>query len=224
MRENGKKYLAAGVCLIAAFVIWTALIRCVDVRPAGPEGTEIGLAAVNTWFHRLTGVHMALYTVTDWLGLVPVCICICFGILGAVQLVSRKSLFRVDADIILLGVYYAAIIFMYLLFETVTLNYRPVLIDGRTEPSYPSSTVLLVLGVMPTLEYQAGRRAGLTVRRLAAVFSAAFSVFMVLGRTLSGVHWLSDIIGSVLLSAGMFMMYRYGVFLTDRRRGRRTED
>ncbi len=224
MRENGKKYLAAGVCLIAAFVIWTALIRCVDVRPAGPQGTEIGLAAVNTWFHRLTGVHMALYTVTDWLGLVPVCICVCFGILGAVQLVSRKSLFRVDADIILLGVYYAAIIFMYLLFESVTLNYRPVLIDGRTEPSYPSSTVLLVLGVMPTLEYQAGRRAGLTVRRLAAVFSAAFSVFMVLGRTLSGVHWLSDIIGSVLLSAGMFMMYRYGVFLTDRRRGRRTED
>ncbi|MBR4231603.1 MAG: phosphatase PAP2 family protein [Oscillospiraceae bacterium] len=224
MRENGKKYLAAGVCLIAAFVIWTALIRCVDVRPACPEGTEIGLAAVNTWFHRLTGVHMALYTVTDWLGLVPVCICICFGILGAVQLVSRKSLFRVDADIILLGVYYAAIIFMYLLFETFTLNYRPVLIDGRTEPSYPSSTVLLVLGVMPTLAYQAGRRAGLTVRRLAAVFSAAFSVFMVLGRTLSGVHWLSDIIGSVLLSAGMFMMYRYGVFLTDRRRGRRTED
>ena len=223
MRENGKKYLAAGVCLIAAFVIWTALIRCVDVRPAGPERTEIGLAAVNTWFHRLTGVHMALYTVTDWLGLVPVCICICFGILGAVQLVSRKSLFRVDADIILLGVYYAAIIFMYLLFETVALNYRPVLIDGRTEPSYPSSTVLLVLGVMPTLEYQAGRRAGLTVRRLAAVFSAAFSVFMVLGRTLSGVHWLSDIIGSVLLSAGMFMMYRYGVFLADRRRGRRTE-
>ena len=224
MRENGKKYLAAGVCLIAAFVIWTALIRCVDVRPAGPEGTEIGLAAVNTWFHRLTGVHMALYTVTDWLGLVPVCICICFGILGAVQLVSRKSLFRVDADIILLGVYYVLVIFMYLLFEMIPLNYRPVLIDGRLEPSYPSSTVLLVLSVMPTLAYQAGRRAGRTVRRLAAVFSAAFSVFMVLGRTLSGVHWLSDIIGSVLLSAGMFMMYRYGVFLTDRRRERRTEE
>ncbi len=223
MRENGKKYLAAGVCLIAAFVIWTALIRCVDVRPAGPEGTEIGLAAVNTWFHRLTGVHMALYTVTDWLGLVPVCICICFGILGAVQLVSRKSLFRVDADIILLGVYYVLVIFMYLLFEMIPLNYRPVLIDGRLEPSYPSSTVLLVLSVMPTLAYQAGRRAGRTVRRLAAVFSAAFSVFMVLGRTLSGVHWLSDIIGSALLSAGMFMMYRYGVFLADRRRGRRTE-
>ncbi len=224
MIENGKRNLKAGAYLLAAFVIWTVMIRFMDVRPAGPDGTEIGLAAVNTWFHRLTGVHMALYTVTDWLGLVPVFICICFGILGAVQLVIRKGLFRVDADIILLGVYYAVTILLYLLFEMIPLNYRPVLIDGRLEPSYPSSTVLLVLGVMPTLAYQAGRRAGRTVRRLAAVFSAAFSVFMVLGRTVSGVHWLSDIIGSVLLSAGMFIMYRYGVYLTDRRKARRTEE
>ena len=218
MRENGKRYLKAGACLLAAFAVWTVLIRFIDVRPAGPYGTEIGLAAVNTWFHRLTGVHMGLYTVTDWLGLVPILICFCFGALGAVQLVTRKSLLRVDADIILLGVYYVLIIFLYLLFEMIPLNYRPVLIDGRLEPSYPSSTVLLVLSVMPTLEFQTGRRTGRTVRTIASAFSAEFSLFMAAGRAVSGVHWFSDIIGSALLSAGMFTLYRYGVCLTDRRR------
>ena len=118
----------------------------------------------------------------------------------------------------MLGVYYVLIIFLYLLFEMIPLNYRPVLIDGRLEPSYPSSTVLLVLSVMPTLEFQTGRRAGRTVRTIASVFSAAFSLFMVAGRAVSGVHWFSDIIGSVLLSTGMFTLYRYGVCLLDRRR------
>ncbi|MBO4831757.1 MAG: phosphatase PAP2 family protein [Oscillospiraceae bacterium] len=218
MKENEKRYLKAGVYLIVAFVVWTAIICFVDVQAAGPNGTEIGLAAVNTWFHRLTGVHMGLYTVTDWLGLVPILICFGFGALGAIQLMSRKSLFRVDADIIMLGVYYVLIIILYLLFEMIPINYRPVLIDGRLEPSYPSSTALLVLSVMPTLEFQMGRRAGRTVRTAASVFSAAFSLFMVAGRAVSGVHWLSDIIGSVLLSTGMFTLYRYGVCLLDRRR------
>lgn len=218
MRENGKRYLTAGVSMLAAFAVWTALICFVDIQAAGLDGTEIGLASLNTWFHRLTGVHMVLYTVTDWLGLVPILICFCFGVLGTVQLVARKSLYRVDADIMMLGVYYVLIIFLYLLFEMIPLNYRPVLIDGMLEPSYPSSTALLVLSVMPTLEFQTGRRAGRTVRTIASVFSAAFSLFMAAGRAVSGVHWLSDIIGSVLLSTGMFMLYRYGVCLTDRRR------
>ena len=225
MKDHGKRSLAAGTCLLAAFAVWTALICCVDVKPAGPEGTEIGLASVNVWFHRLTGVHMTLYTVTDWLGLVPILVCISFGVLGTVQLIKRKSLLRVDPDIILLGVYYLLIIFLYLLFETVPINYRPVLIGGRTEASYPSSTVLLVLSVMPTLGFQIGRRTACrTVKRVARLLAAAFSAFMVAGRTISGVHWLSAIIGSMLLSAGMFQFYRYGVSLTDRRRERLREE
>ena len=45
-------------------------------------------------------------------------------------------------------------------------------------------------------------------RKSAAVFVIAFSAFMVIGRLISGVHWATDIIGSILLSAGLFMLYR----------------
>ena len=151
MKRTGKTDLAAGAALLAAFGIWTWLVRCVDVRPIGPEGTSVGMAAFNGWFHRVTGVHMALYTLTDWLGLVPVLVCVCFGVMGAVQLFRRKSLLKVDPDILLLGVYYILVIAAYLLFEMIPVNYRPVLIDGMLEASYPSSTTLLVLSVMPTL-------------------------------------------------------------------------
>ena len=183
------------------------MIRHIDVQTAGPNGTAVGFAAFNVWFHRLTGVHMVIYTITDWLGLVPIIVCICFGVLGFVQLITRRRLLKVDPDILLLGAYYVLVILGYLLFEMIPINYRPILIDGNLEASYPSSTTLLVLSVMPTLKYQADRRiAAPMFRKAITIFVIAFSAFMVIGRMISGVHWATDIIGSVFLSSGLFMI------------------
>ncbi len=204
-----KRNLLAGVGLIGAFALWTVLIQCVDVQAVGQNGTKIGFADFNVWFHQLTGVHMTLYTITDWLGLVPIFICLCFGVLGLVQLVKRRSLLKVDPDILLLGAYYVLVIACYLIFEMIPVNYRPVLIEGRLEASYPSSTTLLVLSVMPTLWFQANRRvSNAMIKKVVSVFVIVFSMFMVIGRLISGVHWATDIIGSVLLSVGLFMLYR----------------
>ncbi len=219
MRENGKKGIAAGAALVLAFILWTILIQCVDVQPVGQNGTDIGFAALNTWFHQLTGVHMAIYTITDWLGLVPILVCVCFGVLGLIQLIQRKSLMKVDADILLLGVYYILVILGYLIFEMIHINYRPIPIEGVMEASYPSSTTLLVLSVMPTLMFQVNRRSSSpAVRTVTAAFVVLFSAFMVIGRLVAGVHWLTDIVGGVLLSAGLYLVYRSSVMLTERKK------
>ena len=221
-----KRNLLAGAGLIGAFALWTVLIRWVDVQAVGQNGTKIGFADFNVWFHQLTGVHMTLYTITDWLGLVPIFICLCFGVMGLVQLIKRRSLLRVDSDILLLGVYYVMVIACYLIFEMIPINYRPVLIEGRLEASYPSSTTLLVLSVMPTLWFQANRRVSNSmIRKAVAVFVVTFSVFMVIGRLISGVHWATDIIGSVLLSKGLYMLYRSAVLFTDKaKKANRSKD
>jgi len=221
-----KRNLLAGVGLIGAFALWTVLIQYVDVQDVGQNGTKIGFADFNVWFHRLTGVHMTIYTITDWLGLAPIFICLCFGALGFVQLVKRRSLLKVDPDILLLGIYYVLVIACYLIFEMIPVNYRPVLIEGRLEASYPSSTTLLVLSVMPTLWFQANRRvSNAMIRKAVAVFVVTFSVFMVIGRLVSGVHWATDIIGSVLLSAGLYMLYRSAVLYSDKaKRADRSKD
>ena len=221
-----KRNLLAGAGLIAAFALWTVLIRWVNVQAVGQNGTKIGFADFNVWFHQLTGVHMTIYTITDWLGLVPMIICLCFGVLGLGQLIKRRSLLRVDPDILLLGVYYVLVIACYLIFEMIPVGYRPVLIEGRLEASYPSSTTLLVLSVMPTLWFQANRRvSNAMIRKAVAVFVVTFSVFMVIGRLVSGVHWATDIIGSVLLSAGLYMLYRSAVLYSDKaKRADRSKD
>lgn len=214
MKEKQKRDLLAGAGLLLGFAVWTFLIQMVDVQAVGPNGTEVGLAALNVWFHQLTGVHMALYTVTDWLGLIPVGVCLCFAMLGLAQWIRRRRLVRVDADILLLGVYYVLVILAYLVFEMIPINYRPILIDGHLEASYPSSTTLLVLSVMPTLAFQTDRRSKSPLLRWAArAFALAFSVWMVVGRLIAGVHWATDIIGAVLLSSGLFLLYRASVLL-----------
>ena len=96
MKTDEKKGFLTAAALLALFILWTVLIQTVDVRPAGQNGTDIGFACVNLWFHRLTGVHLGLYTVTDWLGLVPVGVGMGFALLGLVQWFKRRRLGRVD--------------------------------------------------------------------------------------------------------------------------------
>ena len=209
--------VAAGCLLIGLFTGWTMMVRAVDVQPIGANGTSVGFAAINGWFHGMTGTHMGLYHVTDWLGLVPVTACMFFGGIGFCQLIKRKRLLCVDHDILLLGAYYAAVISGYLFFEMFPVNYRPVLIEGRLEASYPSSTTLLVLSVMPTLTFQAERRLRCVPAKSAIhILVFVFSLFMVLGRMLSGVHWMTDIVGAVFMSNGLYWVYKGLVELFDR--------
>ena len=101
---KGKRSLWAGVSLLLLFTLWTALILRVDVRTVGPGDAKVGFASWNVWFHHRTGVHMALYAVTDWFGLVPVFICGGFGLTGLCQWIRRKRLLRVDGHLLLLGI------------------------------------------------------------------------------------------------------------------------
>ncbi len=216
MKTAGKKGIAVGISMILVFILWTILIQKVDVQPVGQNGTDIGFASVNTWFHQLTGVHMWIYTITDWLGLVPIVVCACFGFIGLTQWIRRRSLKKVDPDIILLGLYYILVILDYLIFEMIPINFRPIPIDGAMEASYPSSTTLLVLSVMPTLIFQVNRKANQSsVKTTVTVITVLFTALMVIGRTVAGVHWLTDILGAVFLSMGLYFLYRSVVLIID---------
>ena len=206
MKKKTQTSFLTSLALLAAFGLWTLAVSRVDVQPIGPEGSRVGLAALNGAFHRLTGVHMGLYTLTDWLGLVPLAVALGFALQGLTQLIRRRNLRRVDASLYVLGGFYLLVMAAYALFEVVVINYRPVLIEGILEASYPSSTTMLVLCVIPTAMMRLHSRA---VQVLLGVFAAS----MVAGRLMSGVHWFTDIVGGVLLSAGLVALYAAAVSL-----------
>lgn len=209
MKKEYERRVYRGVVLLAAFVAWTVAVKVVDLRAIGPQGSVVGFGGLNGFLHDLTGVHLSLYVITDWLGLVPFGIALGFTLLGLSQWVRRKSLFKVDRSLLILGGFYLVVIGAYALFEAFVVNYRPVLIQGCLEASYPSSTTMLVLCVMPTAMMEINARIGHpALRRGISASILGFTLFMVVGRLLSGVHWLTDIVGGGLLSGGLVELYR----------------
>ena len=158
MEKKKRGLFWVGVSLLAAFVLWTVSVCFIDVRAIGPRESSVGFATLNGYVHNLTGVNMTLYVVTDCLGLVPIGVAFGFAVLGLVQWIKRKSLLKVDRSILTLGGFYIVVMAVYILFEIVVINYRPTLINGYLEASYPSSTTMLVMCVMPTAMIRNGSR------------------------------------------------------------------
>ena len=209
MKQTQKIHIITSISLLISFIVWTVLVGNVDVKPIGPNASTVGFATLNAAVHKLTGTNMTLYVITDWLGLVPIAVAFGFAVLGLGQWIKRKSILRVDRNILVLGIFYLCTMAIYVLFEYVVINYRPILINGYLEASYPSSTTMLVTCVIPTAIMQLRERIKSRVwRRTVILILASFTLFMVVGRLISGVHWLSDIVGGLLVSAGLVYAYR----------------
>ena len=208
MKKKSRRLFFLGASLLAAFVLWTVLVCFVDVQAIGPEGSSVGFATLNGCVHDFTGVNISLYVITDWLGLIPIGVAFGFAVLGLVQWIKRKSILKVERSILALGGFYIVVMAVYILFQMVVINYRPTLIDGYLEASYPSSTTMLVTCVMPTAMMQFRARIKNKVfSRCVMIAIAVFIVFMVIGRLVSGVHWITDIIGGALFSTAIVLMY-----------------
>ena len=215
-----SKKLTAGAVLLVLFLILIVLIKTVDVQPVGPENSQIGLAAINTSFHNLTGLQMALYKVTQVTGYLAILSVVIFGLWGVWQLIQRKSIARMDKDILLLGGLYAALAVCYLFFEKCIINYRPVIMDEGLEASFPSSHTMLAMCLMLAAMEQLRRRLkDQPLGRILSMVCAVLLAVTVIGRLLSGVHWLTDILGGLLLGGALYLFYA-GLIDLLRQRGR----
>lgn len=208
MKKRSIVQIIIGAVLIVVFVLFTISLTCVEKQPIGPYGSSVAYATVNGAIHSFLGVNMTLYNITDWGGLVPIFIALTFAIVGLVQWIKRKNILKVDSSILLLGVYYVIVFSAYIFFEFVVINRRPVLINGYLEASYPSSTTMLAMCVMPSAILQLNRVLQNKIIKIScATFCISYEIFMVAGRLLSGVHWFTDVLGGGLFSTGILLIY-----------------
>lgn len=202
-----KSIIISGV-LLAAFIIYTVLLKTIDVQNIACNGSGVGFAAFNTYFHNKIGVNLPLYELIDKVSLLTIPIGGIFAITGLVQWIKRKKLLKVDSNILSLGIFYVLVFASYLLFQIVVINYRPTLIDGNPEASYPSSTTMLSLTLFITAIDQINIYIeDKVLKYFLIVFDVLFCTFLVIGRIKSGVHWMTDIIGGILLSSVLIFAY-----------------
>lgn len=211
--EKNKHSLITPAVLFAVFVLYTAAVALIDVKPVGQMNSNVGMATINKALSDAIGVHMIWYDITNILGILALLIAAFFGVVGVIQLVTRKSLLKVDRDIIILGCFYVMVIVCYVLFDHFAINYRPVMLEDTLESSYPSSHTMLAVCVMSTAICQLKwKMRDEHVSRIVQGVLAVLIVLTVAGRMISGVHWFTDIIGGVLLSAFLVSLYVWFVY------------
>jgi len=207
--KTNKRNIVAALILLAVFVIFTILVKTVNVAAIGPEGTSVGFAFINETFKNVFPYNETFYDLSEFLGYLALLTCGFFGCLGLFQLIKRKSLKKVDKDIYVLAGFYIVVIACYVLFEKIVINYRPVILDEGLEASYPSSHTILSLCVFVSATYMVEKYLK-DSKALKIVFGAATvlaAVFTVISRAFSGVHWFTDIIGGVLLSLALLNLF-----------------
>ena len=207
--KNKRNLLFAAVSGLSAALL-IILVRFVDVRPIGPEGTSIGLSHLNQSVFDRFGVNMLWYEITDWLGVAAVLTAFLFALTGTVQLIKRRSLLKVDRAILALGGMYIIVTGLYILFEVLIVNYRPIIMPGGTGPeaSFPSSHTMLVCVIMGSAMMLIDRYIGVkTLQSLLRIICAVIIGVTVIGRSIAGVHWFTDILGGILISASLLALF-----------------
>ena len=207
--KNNRNLLFAAVSGLSA-VLLIILVRFVDVRPIGPEGTSIGLSHLNQSVFDRFGVNMLWYEITDWLSVAAVLTAFLFALTGTVQLIKRRSLLKVDRAILALGGLYIIVAGLYILFEVLIVNYRPIIMPGGTGPeaSFPSSHTMLVCVIMGSAMMLIDRYIGVkTLQSLLRIICAVIIGVTVIGRSIAGVHWFTDILGGILISAALLSLF-----------------
>ena len=191
------------------FIAFTILVKTVDVQPVGPQGSLTGFSALNTQIHQFLGTNAFCYTLTQILGVLAILTAAAFACTGLVQLIKRKSLLKVDQNLLFLGLIYILVIILYILFEKLAINYRPVVLEEGLEPSYPSTHTMLILTIMGTgVRAMKGYIKNKTLLIILQIFFLKISAVTVVCRLLSGVHWFTDIIGGVQVSLAFITLYQ----------------
>lgn len=208
MKKQGYIYLIVACVLLAAFVALTICLLFVDVRAAGESGAEVGFATINQKVWQAIGQSAAALTVSEVCGLCMIAAVGAFGVTGLVQVIRRKGFLRADKELYVMAGGLVLLAAAYVFFEIFVVNCRPVLDGGELAASYPSSHAMLATAVagMGMAYLHSRQRKGVLINVLIGLLNGV-SVATVACRLLGGVHWLSDIVGGVLL--GMVIVYAY---------------
>lgn len=205
--KNKKWIISTSVVSVIALV-YTILIAFVDRNAIGPNDSVVGFSKINKYFLGLLEFNGTFYNITKYTGIIIILIAVIYMIIALIELIKRKKYKEVDSELIFAGVFYIALIIIYFVFELLKINYRPILMDGVLEPSYPSShTMLAVFICVSALLINKKIIKNTPLKITIDTITIIIGLVTVIGRIISGVHWITDIIGGILISTALVLGY-----------------
>lgn len=202
-----KRNLLFSVLFLFLAILFTILVQVVDVQAIGPNGSLVGFATINQLVFDTLKTNDTLYHLTEWVGILPIFIALLYALVGFGELIKTKDLRKVDKNLLSLAVFYIVVIGVYVLFEIYEVNYRPILMDGVLEASYPSSHTMMAICICGSSLFISKRIFKAQFAKGLNLLSILVMIFLVVGRLVSGVHWFTDILGGILISGALLMIF-----------------
>lgn len=146
--------------------------------------------------------------ITDIILITAIAILGVFAILSLTEWVKRKSLKKVDKELLAMLPSLALMAITYFIFDKLfILNTRP---NGSGEPSFPSThtmvTATIFLMTMFALPKYIKNK---SLRIILDVVMAILIVLVSIGRVAANMHWVSDVVGGLIFSvlfAGVYVV------------------
>ena len=208
-----KKNIIVSICLIMLSVIYTILVKYVDVAPIGPKASSVGFSTLNKFVFNFFGRSNIWYNITEVLGMISILIALFYALIGLYKLIKNKSILKIDKEIIILGIFYFVVLLVYLFFEKVIINYRPVLVKGVLEASYPSShTMLSICICLSAMIINNKLYKNMRISKIINTLSIIIMITTTVGRLLSGMHWISDILGGIIISICLSYIFKTVIY------------
>lgn len=207
MNKEKRNYIIT-VGLLILFVIFVFCLKKVNVDAIGPEGGKVGFASINKKVFDKLGQNAKWDKCSDYIAIVVIATVPIFALIGFVQMIKRKSLLKVDGDVLMFGGFYVVVLGFYELFEKIALNCRPIIDKNEIEASFPSShTLIAVCFLGGTMLQVCYRIKNVALKIIVNVLCVVLMVAMAVMRLLAGMHWFTDVVGAIL--AGMFLLMLY---------------
>ena len=219
--KDSKKYLISSIILVTIAIVFTMLVKFVDVGAIGPEGSKVGFQAINEFVKNMFPFNETMYKITKYAGFIPLLLAVYYALVAFIQLIKKKSLKKIDKKLITIGVFYVVVLLVYIFFEKVVINYRPVIIDIEEglEASYPSShTILAICFCASSLMISKYFIKNKMIRRIVDILTWLLMAFIVIGRIIAGCHWISDIFGGIIISLALLNIFYMVLIKIDEKR------
>lgn len=213
MKKSSKGFLISAILFVVTIIFSIGAAKC-DVAEVGINSVKVGYSSMNDAFYNFIGgaegFHKSFYSISEALGYLSFLFIAGFALLGAYQLYKRKSIKKVNPSIIVMGVMFVFVLVLYVAFDKLGLNLRPLIMPGEAslEPSFPSSHAMLACvihgaGILEIDEVMFP----CIGRTILKIVMAAMMLVIVFCRLFSGAHWLSDIIAGVLISGVVVSLF-----------------
>ena len=146
MKSEKRKILLISIILLLVSIVYTILVRTIDVKDIGPLSSKVGFASLNNYVEGLLPYNETFYKVSKYLGFLPFLFVGIYGLLGLIDLIKKKSFKKMEQRYLVLGLFYVIFAGLYLFFEKVIIriinNYIYIIIRYETRSIIPINTYI----------------------------------------------------------------------------------